>query len=74
MSAQPVSITLADEINLLRRDPPAYAIFVQQHLDRFVDDYIYKKPTGSKIRTKEGVKSELFDYSISFTSFNACFM
>jgi len=59
MTALPFSISLCDEINLLRQNPPAYAVHVQAHLDRFIDDYIYKKPTGSKIRTKEGVKSKL---------------
>lgn len=57
MSAQPFSTVLCQEINLLRSNPSAYAQYVSEHKARFVDDLIYKKPNGNKIRTKEGIKN-----------------
>lgn len=57
MSAQPFSSFLCDEINLLRGNPAGYVQYLQEHMDRFVDDMVYKKTNGNKIRTKEGVAS-----------------
>jgi len=67
MSAQPFSGPLCDEINLLRSNPSGYVQYLQEHMDRFVDDMVYKKANGNKIRTKEGVASKFILFSNSFT-------
>eukprot|EP01035_Chromulina_nebulosa_P018236 gene18236-23908_t len=61
----PFSNEIADEINLLRSDPVAYADnVVMKRYEKFVDDYIYKLPTGENLKTKEGRKlvKETADY------------
>jgi len=61
----PFSNEIANEINLLRSDPVAYADnVVMKRYEKFVDDFIYKLPTGENLKTKEGRKlvKETADY------------
>jgi hypothetical protein len=47
---------IADEMTILRLDPPAYAIYLQDHLDNDYDDeLVYKKPDENlRVKTIEG--------------------
>jgi hypothetical protein len=49
----------AEEINLVRTNPAGYVEYLETHLNRFVDDFVYVKPSGTKVRTKEGVAGEV---------------
>ena len=51
------STEIAEEMSLLRRDPPAYGKFVEEHLDNFQDEFIFKKKgSDTLIKTNEGKK------------------
>jgi hypothetical protein len=56
MPAQPVTLTIVEEVNILRSNPAAYVSNLEELLDRFVDDYVYKKLNGVKVRTREGTE------------------
>lgn len=55
-SVKPFTVILAEEINLLRADPPAYASKLEVFKTKFLDDKILLKDNGVKIRTKKGKK------------------
>ena len=49
---------IADEMTLLRLDPPAYATHIENHLKTFQDDFAYKRENENVlIRTNEGKKA-----------------
>ena len=49
---------IAEEMTLLRQNPPAYVTFIEQHLQNFQDDFTYKRENENiLIKTKEGKKA-----------------
>ena len=50
------STILCDEINRLRQNPNCYIHHLDDHLEKFKDEYIYCSNTGKIIRTKDGKK------------------
>ena len=49
---------IADEMTLLREDPPAYATHIENHLKTFQDDFTYKRNDENVlIKTNEGKKA-----------------
>lgn len=50
------STILCDEINRLRQNPNCYIQHLDDHLEKFKDEYIYCSNTGKIIRTKDGKK------------------
>ena len=55
-SVKGVSDDVIQEVNLLRTAPQTYLTKLVTRSQLFIDDYVFKKSDGSKIRLKEGKK------------------
>ncbi len=53
-SAVPFTQYIVHEINLLRKNPAVYSVYMEKYLHSFIDDHIYVAEDGTKYRSKEG--------------------